>query len=364
MTHYPAPLLAPQDPARALALDARFYVDPALHQFERRAIFARSWQLLAHDSRLATPGTHVVDAIADTPVLVVRDDAESLRLLHNVCRHRAGPLATSDGCAKFLRCQYHGWTYGLDGVLRGAPEMGRAPDFDPARIALPQGEVAAFRGLVFGALERPPTALDELLADVAMRLGTRGFDGWQYGGRASYEVACNWKVYVDNYLEGYHVPHIHPTLNAVLDYTDYETTAHAWSSVQASPISSGDALYGSGEALYWYIWPNTMLNFLPGRLQTNRVVPLAPDRCRVDFVYYYDLPAGEALARFPADHAFSDPVQAEDGGICEAVQRGLSSGSYSAGRLNPDRENAVLHFHELLRRTYRDGGLDGASAVR
>lgn len=355
--HFPAELLAPQPQTHALALDARCYVDPALHDFERRTIFARSWQLLGHRSRLAAAGAHVVEAVADVPVLIVHADDGELRLLHNVCRHRAGPLATADGCSPRLRCQYHGWTYGLDGVLRGAPEMGRAPDFDPARVALPRGEVASFRGLVFGALSAPATALDVLLEAVAERLGARGFQGWQHGGRASYEVACNWKVYVDNYLEGYHVPHIHPTLNAVLDYGDYETRADAWSSLQASPLRSEETLYGSGEALYWYVWPNTMLNFLPGRLQTNRVVPLAPDRCRVDFHYYYDLPAEAARARFPADHAFSDPVQAEDGAICEAVQRGLASGSYAAGRLNPDRENAVLHFHELLRQTYRAHGL-------
>jgi choline monooxygenase len=167
-------------------------------------------------------------------------------------------------------------------------------------------------------------------------------------------VACNWKVYVDNYLEGYHVPHIHPGLNSVLDYRSYVTETAEWYSFQFSPLDSGDDLYGSGEALYYFLYPNAMLNILPGRLQTNRVLPLGVDRCRVEFDFYY-APAAtpEALARRAKDIAFSDEVQDEDVTICEDVQRGLASGSYEAGRLNPLRENAVHHFHELLRRAYR-----------
>jgi choline monooxygenase len=168
-------------------------------------------------------------------------------------------------------------------------------------------------------------------------------------------VACNWKVYVDNYLEGYHVPHIHPGLNSVLDYRSYVTETAQWYSYQFSPLESADELYGSGEALYYFLYPNTMLNILPGRLQTNRVLPLSVDRCRVEFDFYYVPDASpEARARRERDVAFSDEVQDEDVTICEDVQRGLASGSYESGRLNPLRENAVHHFHELLRRAYRE----------
>ncbi len=156
----------------------------------------------------------------------------------------------------------------------------------------------------------------------------------QFHHRASYDVACNWKVYVDNYLEGYHVPHIHPGLNSLLDYRSYITETAEWYSFQFSPLESGDDLYGSGEALYYFLYPNAMLNILPGRLQTNRVLPLGVDRCRVEFDFYYapdDSP--EAQARRAKDVAFSDEVQDEDVTICEDVQRGLASGSYEAGPL-------------------------------
>jgi choline monooxygenase len=161
-------------------------------------------------------------------------------------------------------------------------------------------------------------------------------------------------VYVDNYLEGYHVPHVHPGLNKLLDYRSYVTECAPWYSFQFSPLESAPDLYGNGEALYYFLYPNTMLNILPGRLQTNRVLPLGADRCRVEFDFFYapveDETAEDRKAR---DLAFSDEVQIEDVTICEEVQRGLASGSYEAGRLNPLRENAVHHFQELLRAAYR-----------
>ena len=351
--------LAAQPLEHALALSARFYTDPRMPALDAAAVFARSWQLVCHQSQLSGVGDHVVSAIAGLPLLVVRSDAQTIRAFHNVCRHRAGPIASCDGRgATALRCRYHGWTYGLDGVLRGAPEMGRTADFNPDTIRLPEVRVQLWQGLVFVATgEAPP--FDALVAGIDARLGPeRALAGFEFHHRASWEVACNWKVYVDNYLEGYHVPHIHPGLNSVLDYRSYVTETAAWYSFQFSPLESAAELYGSGEALYYFLYPNTMLNILPGRLQTNRVLPLGVDRCRVEFDFYYAVDASAAaLARREKDIAFSDEVQQEDVTICQDVQRGLASGSYEAGRLNPLRENALHHFHELLRGAYRESSL-------
>ncbi|WP_424681776.1 aromatic ring-hydroxylating oxygenase subunit alpha [Frateuria sp. YIM B11624] len=354
-------LLAAQPLDHAMALSARCYTDPRMPALDAKAVFARSWQLVCHQSQLAGVGDHLVTTIAGLPLLVVRSDATTIRAFHNVCRHRAGPVASCDGKgATALRCRYHGWTYGLDGVLRGAPEMGRTPDFDPSTIRLPEVRVQVWQGLVFVATgEAPPFGEFVEGIDARLREG-RSLAGFEFHHRASWEVACNWKVYVDNYLEGYHVPHIHPGLNSVLDYRSYVTETARWYSYQFSPLESADELYGSGEALYYFLYPNTMLNILPGRLQTNRVLPLGVDRCRVEFDFYYAPHEGgpgasdEARARRERDIAFSDEVQDEDVTICEDVQRGLASGSYESGRLNPLRENAVHHFHELLRRAYRE----------
>ena len=351
--------LAPQPLDRATALPARFYADPAYAAVDRALVFDRGWQLVAHVCQLRNAGDHAIANFAGLPVLAVRGADDAIRVFHNVCRHRAGPIAQCDGLgAKALRCRYHGWTYTLEGTLRSAPEMGGAADFEPSDIKLPQLAVRVWQGLVFAAVDATHAPdFDEYVAGIDARIGPdRGLEHYGHHHRVGYEVACNWKVYVDNYLEGYHVPHVHPGLNKLLDYRSYVTETAEWYSFQFSPLESADTLYGTGDALYYWMWPNTMLNIVPGRLQTNRIVPLGTDRCRVEFDFYYAMDESDAgKARRAADLSFSDEVQVEDLTICEDVQRGLSSGSYVAGRLNPLRENAVHHFHELLRATYRDG---------
>jgi choline monooxygenase len=357
--------LIPQPLQLARSLPARFYVDPATAMFDRHAVFDRGWHLVAHLSQLRDAGDHVVADLAGLPVIAVRGADDEIRVFHNVCRHRAGPIALCDGlAAKSLRCRYHGWTYGLDGVLASAPEMGTAQDFDVTSIRLPQLRTRVWHGLVFAAVDATPDMeFDALVEGIGVRIGMdQRLSDYGHHQRVGYEVACNWKVYVDNYLEGYHVPHIHPALNRMLDYRSYVTEIHEWHSLQWSPLDSDDALYGSGEALYYWLWPNTMLNILPGRLQTNRVIPKGVDRCRVEFDFYYapdqegQADSGAARARREADLGFSDEVQHEDLAICADVQRGLASGSYQPGRLNPLREQAVHHFQELLRRAWREAG--------
>lgn len=347
--------LAPQAASKATSLPARCYVDPDIAMLDRHAIFDRSWHLVAHVCQLAAAGDHVVSDLAGLPVLTVRDADGDIHVLHNVCRHRAGPIATCDGRgAKALRCRYHGWTYALDGTLASAPEMSSAEDFDIASIRLPQLQVRVWQGLVFAAGDHAPD-FDVLVAGIAERLGTdRGLASYGHHQRVSYDIACHWKVYVDNFLEGYHLPHVHPALNRMLDYRSYRTELADLHSLQWSPLESSDSLYGIGDALYYWLWPNTMLNILPGRLQTNRIVPLGADRCRVEFDFYYPRDADSAArAKRDADREFSDVVQREDLTICEDVQRGLASGSYVPGRLHPLRESGVHHFHELLRAAYR-----------
>lgn len=368
-TQHHSPDLAAQPLNHATALPARFYTDATITPLERRSIFDRSWQLIAHVSQLRNIGDHTVsmlsgDAVGGLPVIAVRGADDVIRVMHNVCRHRAGPLAQCDGlAAKSLRCRYHGWTYSLDGQLRTATEMTGATDFDVNDIRLPQLAVRVWRGLVFAAVDEtsaPP--FETFVAGIDARIGAdRGLEHYGHHHRVGYDIACNWKVYVDNFLEGYHLPHIHPELNRLLDYRSYITETAEWHSLQWSPLESVEGLYGSGDALYYWLWPNTMLNILPGRLQTNRILPKGAHHCRVEFDFYYatddsdpDSNPDVARARREADLSFSDVVQDEDITICEDVQRGLASGSYDAGRLNPLRENAVHHFHEILRNIYRN----------
>ncbi len=327
------------------ALPASHYVEPRWADIERTRVFTRGWHFVAHVSQLADPGDHVIAEAAGVPLLAVRGHDGVIRVLHNVCRHRAGPLATQDGRgARTLRCKYHGWSYGLDGRLVLATDMAPEAGFDAAGICLPEARSFEWHGLVFAAVGAAPDAA-HWLADVAppaIELAR-----FRHAARDAYELDCNWKVYVDNYLEGYHLPHVHPELNRVLDYRRYATALGRWHSVQSSPLDAAAGPYRAGEARYVFLYPCTMLNLLPDRLQTNRVVPLGPQRCRVTFDYYAAPDVDdEGVA---ADRHFSHEVQREDEAICEAVQRGLASGSYEDGPLNPQREAALVHFHGLLR---------------
>lgn len=294
---------------------------------------------------MAGPGDLVVREIAGAPILIVRDDTGTLRGFFNVCPHRAGPLATCDAQgAKRLRCGYHGWAYSLDGRLRTAPEMLDAAGFDPTDVRLTPIDVLEWHGLVFARLAEGPD-FEALYGGIEEIAGRDALAGLVHHTSVVYDVACNWKIYVDNFLEGYHLPFVHPSLTQLVDYQDYTTELGPYWSLQRSPVEESGP-YAAGEGLYFFVYPNTMLNIMPGRIQTNRVIADALDRCRVEFDFYY---APGAEARAPDDLHFSDQVQEEDRTICEHVQKGLASGAYTPGRLSPSREAGVWHWHRLVR---------------
>ncbi|HET9152156.1 MAG TPA: SRPBCC family protein [Gemmatimonadales bacterium] len=358
----PADLVA-EPLARARTIPSAWYTDPRFLDADREWIFARTWQGIAHAAQVAAPGQFVTDVIAGEPVIVVRGKDGVLRAFYNVCRHRGGPLALErEGAANALQCKYHGWTYLLDGCLRGVPAMDRTELFDKKDFGLRPVRVETWQGLVFVNLDPEAAPLATFVEGIAERIAPLRLDQLCFGRRVEYPVACNWKVYVDNYLEGYHVPYVHPELARLYDYRQYVTTVHPWYSLQHSPLT-GDNLYsrdGGGEAFYYCLFPNFMLNILPGRLQTNLVLPDGPDRCRVVFQYFYD---ELDPARVEADVAYSDGVQAEDAEICARVQQGLGSRAYDTGRFSVKYESGVHHFQELVRAAYRAGGHGATSTA-
>jgi len=341
---------------RAQTIPAAWYRDPGFEALERASVFSATWQHVGHVSQLPDVGDHLVTMVARRPVLVVRAGDGRVRAFYNVCRHRGGPLALKDGHAGMLQCRYHGWTYRLDGMLRGVPHFNRTELFDKQDYGLLPVRLAEWQGLLFVHLAPDPPPLDTFVRGIGERITPLGIDRFRFARRVDYEARCNWKVYVDNYLEGYHVPHVHPELCSLYDFEAYRTEVADWYSLQIGPLSGKDTPYGvtSGEALYYFLFPNLMLNVLPGRLQTNLVVPLAPDRCRIEFRYYYPEVATPAAERLIADDlAFSDAVQAEDIEICERVQEGLESGVYDRGRFSADMETGVHHFQSLVKRAFR-----------
>lgn len=344
----------------ALTIPAPWYTDPAIHELEKRSVFGRSWQMVGRLDQLRGAGDYLTATVADEPIVVVRGDDGRLRAFFNVCRHHAAAVATEPaGRCSALRCPYHGWTYGLDGGLRTTPDFEGVRCFDKSAHGLAAVRCETWENFVFIHLgEAGPSAdggsLAGFLGGLVEEAAKVNLSALRFFERRSYTLACNWKVYVDNYLDGgYHVPYLHKGLNTVLDYGDYRITCGDRHCTQTSPMKSGKdanvAAVRRGEAAYyWWVYPNFMINWYEGVMDTNLVVPRGTGRCEVIFDFYFDDTTDAAAARNRASIAVGDRVQQEDVDICEAVQRGLASRAYVAGRLSVRREAGEHLFHRLL----------------
>jgi len=331
------------------------YTEPSTLAAEREKIFARTWQLVGREDQVAFPGSYFTAEVAGDPLLLVRGGDGRLRALSNVCRHRAGPVAKGEGTCGAFRCGYHGWSYALDGRLANTPEFEGVEGFDKGAVRLPEFRVETWLGLVFVNLDTGAPSLSESLGGLPEALAGRGLEGMRLAARKDWYLDCNWKAYVDNYLEGYHIPIVHPGLMKELDYARYETETSGNWSVQRSPIKSRDdgklrrdPAEAESDALYYWVFPNLMLNVYPDNFSTNLVVPISLTRTRTVFEWFFRDPEASDVAQTVRQTVlFSDEVQREDIAICEAVQKGLESRTYDTGRFSVRRESGVHHFHRL-----------------
>jgi choline monooxygenase len=347
----------------AQTLASRFYTDPSILETEKARIFRRTWQLvgtLNHacgevngvNRTIADPESFFTADVAGEPIVIVRDKEGTLRAFSNVCRHRAGPIALGSGCKNVLRCAYHGWTYTLDGRLIGTPDVEGVEFFDRSTMGMVPVRIETWEQFIFVNFDHAGEPLSAYLGDIPEQARGFLFTGLQFAERRDYIIRCNWKVYVDNYLEGYHIPIAHPG-------SQYRTDTFRYHSQQFAPIramkqgDAGERFYapGSGaqEALYLWIFPNLMLNIYPDNVSTNLIVPLSQDKTlTICEWFFHDISSQQVQERMKKAVAFSDEVQQEDIGLCESVQRGLQSSLYDRGRYSVRRENGVHHFHMLL----------------
>ncbi len=352
------PSLAGFDPtlpiARSRTPPTSWYVDETFYKVERAAVFGHSWQVVGLARDLEDEGAFITGQLGPDPVVVVRHEG-TLRGFHNVCRHHAACVAVGQGRTEQFVCPYHGWRYGLDGRLQSAPRMAGMQGFDRAALSLPQVAVAAWGPYVLVHRGTPPRPLEDELRTLTERLDATGWSALQYHSSRSYRLACNWKVYVDNYLDGgYHVPHAHTGLAAQLDLDAYRSELFATYSIQSTRADPHDdeagdfaARLGDG-ALYAWVFPNLMLNRYGPILDTNRVIPDGPDACEVVYDFFFT-PAAAADEDFVARSlAASHRVQEEDIALCDTVQRGLRSSSYERGWYAPQVEAPMHQFHCLL----------------
>jgi choline monooxygenase len=345
------------DIEQARTLPARFYTDDAVYAALREHVFARSWQWLGDLAALDAPGSAAPHLLApgllDEPVLLTRDALGALHCLSNVCTHRGHPvLAQPCANANALRCPYHGRRFGLDGQCLGAPGFDQqVPGFPSSGDALTPLAFGSAFGLGFASLA-PAPAFDDWIAPV---LGANGMAELPLVHDPSrdrdYTFDAHWALYVENYLEGLHIPFLHAGLMQALDWPRYRYLLHPHGNLQLALAADGepafDAAAGTSEriaAYYWWLWPNLMLNFYPWGLSLNHVQPLGPARTRVVFRSYVARPelldrgAGSAL----------DRVEQEDEAAVEAVQRGMRSRLAPRGRYAPQHERGVHQFHRLL----------------
>jgi choline monooxygenase len=346
---------------RAYTIPAPWYLDERIAELERERVFARNWIAVGRTDQVATPGDFFTVELAGEPLVVVRGTDGELRAFFNVCRHHAAAVVTAAyGTAQHLRCPYHGWTYGLDGTLKGTPEFAGVCDFDRSANGLVPVRVSVWEQFVFVALGGETRPLMSWLGDLPERVAPLALGTMHFFERRTYTLACNWKVYIDNYLDGgYHVPHLHKGLNSVLDYKEYTVENSERYSLQSSPMvgsqehASFAATRTGDRAYYYWLYPNFMINIYEGVMDTNLVLPLAPDKCRVQFDFFF-ADVSENQAEYNRESvAVSDRVQEEDVDICESVQRGLRSRAYGAGRLSVRRECGEHLFHRLLAKDLR-----------
>ena len=332
-------------------LPSKWYFENSYMEREKTEIFLKEWQLVGSRTQIRNPGEILIAEVANNPVIVICQKDNTLKAFYNVCQHRGGPLAYENCSVSKLQCKYHGWVYELNGDLKNARGFNEA-ELNVEDFGLQPIHVTEWMGQVFVNLSNSPQDLNQHIDEIKTLTSPIDFSDYVFKFRESYQIRCNWKVYMDNFLEGFHIPFVHPELNKVIDYKSYKTEIYERFSLQWCPLDSELSPYGKSanseenKAFYFTIYPNIILNIAPGRLQTNIVEPKSSKTCVVHFDYHFDNPE-EADIEQDAD--FSEMIQQEDILICENVQKGLESKGYDKGKFSPLNEKGVFHFQSLVK---------------
>lgn len=328
------------------SLPAQAYCDPARYEIERDRVFRPAWILAGYSHQFREPGDYVADAFAEWPVLIQLGNDQQLRAFHNVCAHRAGPLVwDGEGRQANLVCRYHGWVYTQEGDLRSARDFG-AEDIgveNPDCLGLSPVRVQTWRGFVFICMDSETPDLIEWLGDFPRECEGYPIESYLFHSRSVRPMKCNWKTYSDNFLEGYHVPIVHPLLNREVEGLSYRVVTKGdrrWNLHVAPPRHDETAFTG----VFLWFWPNFSLNIFQGGFAVERWMPRGADQTDLVFEYFFEPghPTADEIVET------SEIVALEDLTISEYVQRNLRAGVYKTGFLSPRHENGLADFKELL----------------
>jgi Rieske 2Fe-2S family protein len=340
-------------PGQVRTLPQAYYTSEAVFREEADRIFARRWVCVGRAEQIADPGDYFLAEVAGESLIVVRDKQEGLRAFFNVCRHRGTRLCEeiSGRLNGAIQCPYHGWTYGLDGRLRGAPHMSETEGFDTADFPLHAAALGAWDGFLFANLDPPPPALETALAPIDGKFAAWRLAELRAFRRIEYDVRANWKLFFQNFSECYHCPRIHPELTRLSHYRSgandliegpilggYMTIDPPGDSLTLSGQAAGPQPVGplsedDRRRVYYYsIFPNLFLTLLPDYAMWHMLWPVAPDRTRIVCEWLFASGAVRPPAAGPEDAiAFWDRTNRQDWHVCELAQQGVSSRAYTPG---------------------------------
>ena len=330
------------------SLSSDWYTDDRFLKKEINKIFFKSWLLIGPEASIPNHGDCLFQSIVDQPIVCVRQEDNSIKTFFNICRHRAGSFKTMKSNNNYLVCNYHGWTYSINGKLK-SPRGFYKSKISLKELCLKNINTKVWKGLIFINFSVKPKSFGTTFNDIEKILTPYKLENFIFDRRVSYRIKSNWKVYLDNFLEGLHIPIVHPGLNDVMDYKSYNTKLYKNFSVQSGKLDDSKSPYAQSSnnvAYYFTIYPNILFNIAPGRLQTNTIEPLNEKECIVHFDYFFDSVPKKEIEK---DINFSDEIQKEDILICEEVQRNLLSIGFEKGIISDKYEIGVKHFQDYIR---------------
>ena len=319
------------------SLAAKNYCSDQQYERERTTIFQREWLLIGHQQEIPAIGDQLARMVAGYPILLAHGP-DGIRAFYNVCAHRAGPLVWNGTKinSPAIHCRYHGWRYNWEGILTKAPDFG-APC---PQAQLKKVHLEVKRGLIFICLSPPQNNLTDSYPALWKAVEPFHLERMPFYKEENHRLRCNWKTYAENYLEGYHVPYLHPSLKREIKMRTYRVSVHT-RSISHHVQTKEKAIYDG----YWgYVWPNLAINIYGTGFSLERIVPISTGETQIEYLYFFE----ENLSEMEIQHSLqmSRTVTKEDVEICEAIQHNLRSGAYTAGELSPKHENGVGAFHQ------------------
>ena len=326
-----------------------YYTDKEILQQEYEIIFRNTWQIMGREEELANQGDYLTCDIAGEPIVIVRDQGK-LRAMHNVCAHRGMKLAEGRGNYKRIFCPYHGWTYDLDGRLRGVPYQNCLPNLQKENVRLMQAEIDTWGGFIFVKLKPDGVSLAEDLGGMVDR-----WEGYQADWsqlreikRYTYDEPVNWKIFMENATDYYHIPFIHQETLELPPKIENVPCGHHF---MLTPITPEEDY----RRFFDLVYPNMYFHVGPSKVQLFKVTPLAPDRSHVDIILYQTPEqAAEYPINDPRKHRDINQILQEDFAICRVLQEQASSQAFRIVYTAHELEEGVNHFNKMIRNALRN----------